>query len=153
MMLVKITVFALALSIASIGTLSASEIYKWTDEEGIVHFVDSPTGAAGEEHVAIRSRPTDPARVQTAVQAQADARTLRAEEEANAPQGPTPEALLAEAREREERCNKFTDRQVQFTNNRRIYRMDENGERVYYDEAEMAVARAEVDGLVERYCD
>ncbi len=153
MMPVKITVFALALSIASIGTLSASEIYKWTDDEGNVHFVDRPTGAAGEEHVAIRSRPTDPARVQAAVQAQADAQTLRAEEEANAPQGPTPEALLAEARGREERCNKFTDRQVQFTNNRRIYRMDENGERVYYDEAEMAVARAEVDGLVERYCD
>ena len=153
MMLDKITVFALALSIASIGTLSASEIYKWTDEEGIVHYVDSPTGAAGEEHVAIRSRPTDPARVQAAVQAQADAQILRAEEEANAPQGPTPEERLAEARERQERCNKYTDRQTQFTNNRRIYRMDENGERVYYDEAEMAVARAEVDGLVKRYCD
>ena len=151
MMLVKITVFALALSIASIGTLSASEIYKWTDEEGIVHFVDSPTGAAGEEHLAIRSRPTDPARVQAAVQAEADAQTLRAE--ANAPQGPTPEELLAESRARQERCNKYTDRQIQFTNNRRIYRMDENGERVYYDEEEMAAARANVDGLVERYCD
>ena len=152
MMLVKITVFALALSIASIGTLSASEIYKWTDEEGNVYFVDRPTGAAGEEHVAIRSRPTDPARVQAAVQAQADAQTLRAED-ANAPQGPTTEELLAEAREREERCNKYTDRQLQFTNNRRIYRMDVNGERVYYDEQEMAVARTQVDGLVERYCD
>ena len=144
--------FALALSIASIGTLSASEIYKWTDEEGNVYFVDRPTGAAGEEHIAIRSRPTDPARVQAAVQAQADAQTLRAED-ANAPQGPTTEELLAEAREREERCNKYTDRQLQFTNNRRIYRMDENGERVYYDEQEMAVARTQVDGLVERYCD
>jgi len=147
-MLVKITVFALALSIASIGTLSASEIYKWTDEEGNVYFVDRPTGAAGEEHIAIRSRPTDPARVQ----AQADAQTLGAED-ANAPQGPTAEELLAEARKREERCNKYTDRQLQFTNNRRIYRMDENGERVYYDDEEMAVARTQVDGLVERYCD
>ena len=152
MMLVKITVFALALSIASIGTLSATEIYKWTDEEGIVNFVDSPTGAAGEIHVSIRSRPTDPARVHAAVQAEADAQTLRAEEEANAPQGPTPEELLAEARQREERCNKYTGRQVEFTNNRRIYRMDENGERVYYDDEEMAVARAEVDGLVKKYC-
>ncbi len=153
MMLVKITVFALALSIASIGTLSATEIYKWTDEEGIIHFVDRPTGAAGEEHLAIRSRPTDPVRVQAAVQAEADAQTLRAEEEANAPQGPTQEELLAEARERQEQCNKYTERQVQFTNNRRIYRMDENGERVYYDEEEMAAARTNVDNLVERYCD
>ena len=78
---------------------------------------------------------------------------MRAEEEANAPQGPTTEALLAEARGREEQCNKYTGRKAQFTDNRRIYRMGENGERVYYDEAEMAVARAEVDGLVEKYCD
>ncbi len=153
MMPVKITVFALALSIASIGTLSASEIYKWTDEEGLVHFVDRPTGAAGEEHLAIRSRPTNPARVRAAVRAEADAdaQTLRAE--ANAPQGPAPDELLAEARDWQEQCNKFTDRQVQFTNNRRIYRMDENGERVYYDEEEMAAARTNVDNLVERYCD
>jgi len=153
MMLVKITVFALALSIASIGTLSATEIYKWTDEEGIVNFVDSPTGAAGEIHVSIRSRPTDPARVEAQVQAEADAQTLKAEEKANAPQGPTQEELLAEAREQQEQCNKYTNRQVQFTNNRRIYRMDENGERVYYDEEEMAAARSNVDDLVERYCD
>ncbi len=153
MMLFKITVFAFALSIAASGTLNASEIYKWTDEEGVVHYVDRPTGDASEEHLAIRSRSTNPDRVQAAVQAQADARILSAEEEANAPQGPTPEELFAEAREREERCNKYTQRQVEFTNNRRIYRMDDNGERVYYDEAEMAVARAEVDGLVKRYCE
>jgi hypothetical protein len=151
MMLVKITAFALALSIASIGTLSASEIYKWTDEEGIVNFFDRPSGAAGEEQLAIRSRPTDPARVQAEVQTEADAQTLRAE--ANAAQGLAPEELLADARERQEQCNKYTERQVQFTNNRRIYRMDENGERVYYDEEEMAAARSNVDGLVERFCD
>ncbi len=152
MMLFKITVFAFALSIAASGTLSASEIYRWTDEEGVVHYVDRPTGNASEQHLAIRSRSTNPDRVQAAVQAQADAQILRAEEEANAPQGPTPEELLAEAREREERCNEYTQRQVEFTNNRRIYRM-ENGERVYYDESEMAVARAEVDGLVKKYCE
>jgi hypothetical protein len=153
MMPVKIKVFVLALSIASIGTLSATEIYKWTDEEGIVNYVDSPTGAAGEEHLAIRSRPTNPVRVHAAVQAEADAQTLSAEEAANAPQGPTQEELLADARERQEQCNKYTDRQVQFTDNRRIYRMDENGERVYYDEEEMAAARTNVDNLVERFCD
>ncbi len=153
MMLVKITAFALALSIASIGTLSASEIYKWTDEEGIVNYFDRPSGAAGEEQLAIHSRPTDPARVQAEVQTEADAQTLTAEVKAKAAQGRAPEELLADARERQEQCNKYTERQVQFTNNRRIYRMDENGERVYYDEEQMAAARSNVDGLVERYCD
>jgi hypothetical protein len=152
-MQIKIMVFAFALSMAATGTLFASEIYKWTDEEGHVHFSDLPTGAAGEEHLAIRSRPTDPARVQAEAQARVDDRTLIAEKEANAPQGPTPEELRAEARGREETCNKYRDRQTEFTENRRIYKLDENGERVYYDEEEMRAARAGVDDLVEKYCD
>lgn len=142
-----------ALSIATSGTLFAGDVFKWTDEEGNVHFSDKPAGESNVERVEIQSRPTNSARVQTQVQAQADARILRAEEEANAPQGPTQEELLAEAREREERCARYAARQIEFTDNRRIYRMDENGERIYYDEAEMAVARAELDGLVKKYCD
>ena len=151
-MQIKITVIAFALTIAATSTLLASEIYRWTDEDGIVHFSDLPTGAAGEEHVAIYSRPTDPARIQAEAQARVDAQTLRAEEEANALQGPTPEELRAEARSRQEKCNKYRARQTRFTENRRIYRMDENGERVYYDEEEMQAARAGVDDLVEEYC-
>ncbi len=151
-MRIKITVLAFALSVATTGTLLASEIYKWTDEEGNVYFVDRPTGAASEEHLDIRSRPTDPARVQADAQARVDDRARSAEEEGNQQQGPTPEELRANAAELEERCNKYRDRQIQFTRNRRIYRM-ENGQRIYYDEVEMQAARDNVDNLVEKYCD
>ena len=151
-MRIKITMLAFALSVATTSTLFASEIYKWTDEEGNVYYVDRPTGAASEEHLDIRSRPTDPAHLQAEVQAQVDAQARIKQEEANAPQGPTPEELRANAAELEERCNKYRDRQIQFTQNRRIYRM-ENGQRIYYDEVEMQAARDNVDNLVEKYCD
>lgn len=149
----RIVMLTFALSIAASGMVSAGDIFKWTDEEGNVHFSDKPAGESDVERLDIQSRPTNPTRVQAEVQAQIDARAQVAEEEASAPQGPTAEELLAAARQREERCQKYTRRQAEFTNNRRIYRLDENGERVYYDEAEMAVARAEVDGLVEKYCE
>ena len=149
-MQIKKTVFVFALSIAATGMLFAGEIYKWTDEEGNVHYSDRPIASA--ERVAIDSRPTDPARVQAEAQARVDDQALVAEQVASAPQGPTPEEQRAEAREREEKCNMYTDRQTRFTENRRIYRMDENGDRVYYDEEEMRVARARVDDLVEKYC-
>ena len=151
-MQIKITVFAFALSIAATSTLLASEIYRWVDEEGNIYFSDLPTGAVGEEHLAIRSRPTDPARVQADAQARVDAQTLSAEEEANAPQGPTPEEQRSEAREQEEKCNQYRARQTRFTENRRIYRMDESGERVYYNDEEMQAARDGVDDLVKEYC-
>jgi hypothetical protein len=148
-MRIKTTVFALALSIAATGALFASEIYKWTDSEGNVYFSDIPT--AGSEHLSIRSRPTDLARIQAQAQSRTDVQTLKAEEQASVPQGPTPEELREEARDREEKCNKYRDRQTQFTRSRRIYRM-ENGERVYYDEQEMQAARAGVDEQVQKYC-
>jgi hypothetical protein len=45
----------------------------------------------------------------------------------------------------------YRARQVEFTRNRRIYKM-EDGERVYYDEAEMQTARSGVDDQVQKYC-
>lgn len=152
-MKIKIIMFAFALSVAASGTLLASDIFTWTDEDGVVHYSDDPSEGSNVERLNIQSRPTNPAVVQSEAQFVVDERARRAEAEAQAAQGPSPEELQAAAREREEQCAKYTARQVEFTNNRRIYRMDENGERVYYDEAEMAVARAEVDGLVTKYCD
>lgn len=138
---------------AAAGTVNATEIYRWVDEDGIVHYVDLPTGAPGEEHLAIRSRPTDPARVEASVRARQEARAARAEEqETNVTQGPGEAERLAAAGEREENCNKYRERQMQFTINRRIYRMDENGERVYYSDEEMQAARDKVDERVSYYC-
>ncbi len=153
---IKTTVFALTLTIAASGTLLAasstlfaSEIYKRIDSDGTVHYSDLPT--VGAEHLSIRSRPTNAERVQAQVQSQADDQALGAEEKANAPQGPTTDELRAEARERDEKCNMYRARQVEFTRNRRIYKM-EDGERVYYDEAEMQTARSGVDDQVQEYC-
>ncbi len=146
---IKTTVFALTLTIAASGTLFAGEIYKRTDSDGTVHYSDLPTVDA--EHLSIRSRPTDPERVQTQVQSRADDQALGVKEKANAPQGPTADELRAEARERDEKCNLYRARQAEFTRNRRIYKMEE-GERVYYDEAEMQAARSGVDDQVQKYC-
>jgi len=148
-MQIKITVFALALSIVAPGTLFASEIYKSIDSDGNVHFSDIPT--VGSEHLSIRSRPTNAARIQSEAQGRNESQTLRAEEGAKAPQGPTPEERRAAARERATKCNEYRERQTQFTQNRRIYKM-ENGERVYYDDQEMQAARAGVDDQVQKYC-
>ena len=148
-MQIKTTIFALTLTIAASGTLFASEIYKRIDSDGTVHYSDLPTVDA--EHLSIRSRPTDPERVQARVQSRFESQTQITEEKANAPQAPTAEELRAEARDRDEKCDKYRDQQAKFTRNRRIYKM-EDGERVYYDEAEMQAARSGVDDQVQQYC-
>jgi len=145
---IRIAIFVTVMAAA--GMLFAGDVYKWTDDDGNVYYSDTPV--ANAERVVVDSRPTDPKHIQAETQALADVRAQKAEEAANAPQGPTKEELQAEVQERAENCTKYQERQVQFTQNRRIYRMDENGERVYYDEDEMAAARARVAEQVDEFC-
>ena len=145
---------ALAIT-ALLGTsvCAAGEIYKWTDEEGNVHFTDKPV-VEEAERVAIQSRRTDPERVQAMVQARAEAAAKAAEEEAAAtPQGPTEEEIQARLEERAKRCATYRERLQRFVQSRRIYREDENGERVYLSEEEMQEAREKVENQVQEYCD
>lgn len=149
-MFIRKSIIAFAVSIVVTGPLIAAEIYKSTDDEGNAYYTDRPT--KDSEHLDIRSRPTDTNQLQAEDQAATETQAS-ASEQAGAPRQPTPEELRAEARDRAEKCTEYRGRQTRFTENRRIYRMDESGERVYYDEDEMQAARARVDELVQKYCD
>lgn len=139
--------------VAAAPAATGGEIYKWTDAEGNVHYGDRPTGAAEEERLAISSSPTDRARVEANVQARREARTERAEAAAEAASGqPTEEELRAQEEERARRCETSRERLQKFLISRRLYRHDENGERVYLDEAETEAARARVQEQVLEYC-
>jgi hypothetical protein len=142
------------LAILAPAGVVAGDIYKWTDENGIVHFGDRPSGAATEEIVRIDSDRTDPAEVQARLQARAAARTARAEaEQPAAGEELTAEELRAAEQERAEKCTMYKERLQNFLTSRRLYREDENGERVYLDEEETLAARAKVQEQVVEYCD
>jgi hypothetical protein len=139
------------LTLAVTGSALASDIYKWTDAEGNVHYGDVPVSAQSER-LSITSTSTDNAQVQASTQARVDSRTLQRQEEANLPAGPTKEELRAEADERATQCTAHRAQLQKFLTSRRIYREDEDGERVYMDEAEMQATRARAESRVEEYC-
>lgn len=142
-----------ALVTSAPGALLAGQIYKWTDDDGVVHFGDRPSGADSETVILLTTEPTDRTQAQARVQSRAEARSAAAREEAAAAaEGPTEEELLAEAEERAEKCTMFKERLEKFVTSRRLYRQDENGERVYLDEAETIAARAKVQEQVLEYC-
>lgn len=135
------------------GSPAAGEIYRWTDENGTVHFGDRPSGADSAVRLDIASEPTDPARIEQIVQARSEARAEREEAEAaRAANEPSPEELRAQAKERAQKCTEYKDRLQKFVTSRRLYRHDENGERVYLDEEETLAARNRVQEKVEEYC-
>ena len=148
------------LAIASVSMLAtlvatsafASDIYKWTDAEGNVHYGDKPTRSDQPERVAIVSQPTNPARIQEAAQARAESRAARSEASAAA-EGPSADELEAQAAERTARCASVRAQMQQLVTSRRLYREDENGERVYLDESETLAARERVENQISEFCD
>lgn len=150
---VTIATIALMLTAAMAGGAHASEIYKWVDEDGNVHYGDRPTGEPGVERMAIASRPTNRENVDSGVAARLEREAQREESrEAAAAEKQRDEELQAEAAERAEKCTTYRDRLQKFLTSRRLYREDDNGERVYLDEGQMQSAREKVQEQVEEYC-
>lgn len=139
------------------GSVLASDIYRYTDAEGNVHYVDRPTGEPTEERVAILSRRTDTTQVQARAESQTG-RPATAEGEppaagAEAPKKQTRAERRAAAAEKAEKCQTYRDQMETLVTSRRLYREDENGERVYLDESQTQEARDKVQQRIEETCD
>lgn len=148
-----ITLIAAAMLTA--GSATAGEIYRYTDADGNVHYVDRPTGIANEERVAIASRRTNSADVQARIDSRFQNRGAAAEETVEGAEAAkkTRAQLKAEKLERDEKCQSYRAKLETLVTSRRLYREDENGERVYLDESETQEARDKVQELIEENCD
>ncbi|ANO49966.1 DUF4124 domain-containing protein [Woeseia oceani] len=145
------------LSVLFASGAAAGEIYKWTDAAGNVHYGDRPAENAAAERLNIQSRPTDPDRIAALAQARIEARS-EAREQAEATGAgtdddkPSPAEQRRIAEERAQQCATYKERLQSFLQSRRLYREDEDGERIYLSEQETLAARENVQSKVEEYC-
>lgn len=146
----------LATAVAAVlGTapVMAGDIYRYTDAEGNVHYVDRPTGASDEERLAISSRPTNPQQVQARVAARYGERSNDADDTAEAGEKPATRAeRAAAAKARADQCQKYRDQLETYVTSRRLYRENKNGEREYLDDKEVQEARTKTEELIVEYC-
>ncbi len=141
----------MAMTIAS-GAV-ANEIYKWTDENGNVHYEDRPTGAATEERLQMTYNRTDSSAVRQRTQARVDARTAREDAKAAAAESEKEAAEnAAVAAERAQKCEKSRARLESYLQARRVYRTDESGERVYLDDEQRQEARQKAEEQISEFC-
>ncbi len=135
----NVIAFVMMLAVSSAGMAFASDIYKWTDEQGNIHYGDRPMNEASEERLGVSSRPNEE-------------RAAAKEAAVSKPAAPTPEELQAQAMERQEKCATYKARLQKFLISGRLFRADENGERVYLDEDEILAARERAQKRVVKYC-
>lgn len=146
-------------TVLALSPALAGDIYRYVDADGNVHYVDRPTGIESEERLAIRSRPTNPAQVQSRAPTRANDNnpaatdTTDADASGDAEDGPMSRAeKIAAQRERDKRCEQYRAKLETLVTARRLYRQGEDGERTYLDDAQIDEARARAQQLVEDNC-
>jgi catalase len=146
--LILFTTASVAFSAAAV----AGEIYKWTDENGNVHYEDRPTGD-DVVRVAVSSSNTDNSSVRASIEARRarqearnDSIQKREEEEQKAAE------LEQITAEREKKCAESRSRMENYLQARRLYREDENGDRVYLDDSQVMEARSKAQEDIQAYC-
>jgi len=141
------------LAITASNSGLANEIYKWTDNEGNVHYEDRPTGSATEERMALTYHRTNSDALNNRITSRAkteatrqEARTAAAEEEKSA------ETQAADAAAKQKKCDSYRARLQTFVQSRRLYRQNDDGEREYLDDQQTQEARQRVEELIAENC-
>lgn len=142
-----------AVALIAGGTALAGEIYKWTDENGNVHYEDRPLGGEATERVDIVSRSTDNSAVKASIDARRDRVAAREEAKAGRAAAEAEAAKAqAEAEDREQKCAQYRARLETYLQSSRLYREDASGERTYLDEKQILEARAKAQEKIQEYC-
>jgi len=147
-----ITSFAALAITISAGAL-ADDIYKWTDENGNIHYEDRPSGDPSEQRLQFSYNRTNAKAVQGRVQHQQDVANTRREarEEADAAERTAADERAA-AEQKLAQCESYRANLKTMLESRRVYREDESGERTYLDEAQRAEARSKAEELIKETC-
>jgi type IV secretory pathway VirB10-like protein len=130
-----------------------AEVYKWVDDNGVVHYSDVPDNARAVE-TGIRYGRTNAARVE-----QEQAQQLAAmREQAQADDARREERRAAEARQAEDsgvqadRCAAARERAKRYATAHRLYEPLPNGDRRYLSDEETTAAREAAELEIEEWC-
>lgn len=146
-MMARLGLLLLSLLIATAGAQAA--VYRWVDKDGKVHYSDKPpSGEQGAaERVNIDTQPADPEKI-AALEKQL------AEESAAKEERQTEDAQQAqeELARRQQQCRMAVQNLAAVDNTNRMFTTTADGERRYYNDAEVAAAKRQAQARVDQYC-
>jgi len=132
------------------STNALAEIYKCSDSQGKVQYADKP--CEGESAI-ITPRAAPKVDENSEQRMQKTQRLLRAYQEEDAQKKEQEAEVRAEKQERKRNCANARDRYERLTRASRIYRLDEEGNRVVYSDEERTQTTDHARLEVERWCD
>ncbi|MGE8501521.1 MAG: DUF4124 domain-containing protein [Pseudomonas sp.] len=126
--------------------LATAEIYRWTDEQGRVHFGQRPV--AGAEPVQVRPQVVE----RDEHTREREARTQRFYDARREEQQQAAATAAAQRAERASECQDLRRRLAQIPKGFSYYRTDAKGERIYYSDEETDTARRQLRERIAQRC-
>lgn len=139
------TAIGLALTLAV--PAAANEIYRWVDDDGVVHFGDRPDHERAEP-LTVRTAPPTPAQVPE--QPPADSAAAEGPAASDELFAAPPEDEVEAARRAN--CEIADERYERMSRAPRLYREGPDGERLYLEDDEVEAALSEAREAVEEWC-
>jgi hypothetical protein len=148
----KLMIMLTTATLSFSGAVLAGEIYKWTDEDGNVHYEDRPTG--NQVELVALSRNTNNDAVRAGIDARREREATRASARSQRDQDANSAAeKKMESDQRIAKCQESRARMQSYLQARRLYNQDESGERVYLDEDQIMDARSRAQDEIQKFCD
>ena len=128
---------------------SAQTMYKWVDEKGVTHFSQDPPpdGNKGAQKIEVKPIQSDRAASDNWRQREQESKQLRAKQGVEQARNREQEEA-----QRGQRCRAAQRRADAMKNYARVFRLDEKGERVYYDDKQRESELAEAQSDIAKYC-
>ncbi len=136
----------LLLSLLLLPGLAASEIYRWTDAQGQVHFSEKP--ASGAERIEVRPQVVE----RDATTREHEENTQRFYDARRAEKAQAAEQQAKLQAERRQECRELRDKLSQLEHGGAFYRTDAEGERHYYSDAQVEQAKQQLRSRLSSHC-
>lgn len=147
--------FLTALILTMLAAGASAEVYKWVDAQGKVHYGERPPVGQDATELHRASQPYTPpaedverARERTELLLEGQRRHREAEQEAQAREA----AKAREQAQRKRRCQIARRNHRVLEVGRPVYKTNDNGERVYLEDAERQAEIARWAKQIETYC-
>jgi hypothetical protein len=127
-------------------------MYKWVDEKGVTHFSSEPPPDGKAQKIDVKpaapsgAKPGEPLRLEDVRKRALELRDERLAKEKRE------DDVRRKAEEDKARCLRAQDDLEQMRRSRRIYSMNERGERVYVEDKDRAALLEKAQGNVDTYC-
>jgi hypothetical protein len=141
----------LAAALAFTLPAAAQQLYKYVDKDGRTVYSDQPPPNVASKAIAAPPPPptTAPAAAKSAVERDKELEKARKEARDKADKS---EKMAKSAEDKERACAQAKTAYNTFSEGGRIYKLDDKGERVFMDDAEMEVEKGRARAAMDEAC-